>query len=217
MVKERPPLCHFPRGYRGCRSGIRVQAEKAASRAAGCSKAGSGAAGCSKAASGAAGCGKAASGATPAAQLRLGMAETYVERARKSLRVAKLVNTKQAWAEADAAIRLAERDILDFRVRQLKPKNIIDLEEKVLEETLRPTEISRRKLASVFALSALGSECNLGWDLGVWAQAVVLSITINVIISFVSNMSRLAARGARGARPGALGALYIQGLVGTVW
>ena len=47
---------------------------------------------------------------------------------------------------------------------------------------------------------------------GTWGFGLrrLLSITINVIISCVSNMSRLAARGARGARMGALGALFAQ-------
>ena len=145
MVKERrhdasgAPRC---RGYRGCRGGSRVQAEKAASRA---TKSGDAASGATKscdaasgatrsgsAASSAAGCSKAASGARPAAQRRLGMAEKYAECAQISLKVAQRVNTKQAWAEADAAISLAERELLDFHVRQIKPK-------KVLEETCEPT------------------------------------------------------------------------------
>jgi hypothetical protein len=46
--------------------------------------------------------------------------------------MAQRVNSKQAWAEADAAISLAERELLDFHVRQIKPK-------KVLEETCEPT------------------------------------------------------------------------------
>ena len=125
MVKERrhdasgAPRC---RGYRGCRGGRRVQAEKAASRA---TKSGN-------AASSAAGCSKAASGARPAAQRRLGMAEKYAEFAQISLKVAQRVNTKQAWAEADAAISLTERELLDVHVRQIKPK-------KILEETCEPT------------------------------------------------------------------------------
>ena len=60
------------------------------------------------------------------------MAEKYAECAQISLKVAQRVNTKQAWAEADAAISLAERELLDFHVRQIKPK-------KVLEETCEPT------------------------------------------------------------------------------
>jgi hypothetical protein len=60
------------------------------------------------------------------------MAEKYAECAQISLKVAWRVNTKQAWAEADAAISLAERELLDFHVRQIKPK-------KVLEETCEPT------------------------------------------------------------------------------
>ena len=110
--------------YRGSRGGKTVQAEKAARRAAGCSKAASGAAGCSKA----------ASGAGPA-QRRLGMFEMYVKRAREKVNKAALVNTEKALAEASAAIRLAECDLLDFRMRQLEAKTIIDVEESFLEET----------------------------------------------------------------------------------
>ena len=110
--------------YRGSRGGKTVQAEKAARRAAGCSKAASGAAGCSKA----------ASGAGPA-QRRLGMFEMYVKRAREKVNEAALVSTDKALAEASAAIRLAECDLLDFRMRQLEAKTIIDVEENFLEET----------------------------------------------------------------------------------